>query len=263
MADSTDLLVGGARVYFNPGEHLGVASGEGWIELGNIPELSLTRAITLLEHETSTDGERLKDKSIITGAALGVNCQIDNISPVNWDLIVYGSGLTSAVQAGASIVDETQTTPTDLSQDKIMFTAETNISSLVVDDDLLSASPYTLGTDYEVLDATTGAVKILASGSITAATVLYFTYTSAARTRWTTVVGSDFVKEGWLRIEFSPSAGKRLTYVGKHCALKIEGDTSLMSTDWSSANLVFDILKDVIITPAEPYGKLYVDSTSV
>ncbi|MCP4255832.1 MAG: hypothetical protein GY775_21015, partial [Candidatus Scalindua sp.] len=179
---TTDYTLGGARLFFNDGGQDG-AAGNGFLDMGNIPSFAIERTIAEIEHFAfiASSLSRQKDLNIVTDIGMSFNFTVDELFAENWNIILFGNGTTSTVQAGASVVDEVATAPVLL--DRSIFTAQSEISSLVVDDDAASASPFVLGTDYELVNALTGEIKILSNGSITTGMSLFLTYTSAARTR--------------------------------------------------------------------------------
>jgi hypothetical protein len=149
-------------------------------------------------------------------------------------------------------VDEAAIAPVIL--DRSIFTAETNISSLVITDTVPNA-PFVLDTDYELINAVTGEIKILSSpGAITTGLALLLDYTSAARVRERIVPGDDTSVKGSARLEFQGQNGGDITWIIQNCEVKPDGASPLSSTEVSESNLVLNILVDKVVTPAEPFG---------
>jgi len=243
MPSPADLLLGGAKLFFN--------DGSGYRTFGNIPEISLSRAITELEHFTPKTGKRLLDKTLITETKLGINFKIDEFDDLNLNAIVFGNGVTDASYASGSVVDEAHTAKLD----RFLFMAKDKISAVVVTDST-GATTYVLDTDYTIEDAALGIIKILSTGSITADEALLIDYSYAAGTRNRIVPGKTFTVEGSARLEFLTESGSPLTWVIHKAALKAEGDTTLSSEIWSEADMKLDILSDDANNPNEPYGYL-------
>ncbi len=249
-----DYTLGGARLFFNDGGQDG-AAGNGLLDLGNIPSFSIERTVSEIEHFAfiASSLSRQKDLNIVTDIGMSFNFSVDELFSENWNIILFGNGTTSTAQAGGAVVDEVTTAPVLL--DRSIFTAETNISSFNIDDQLLLASPFTLGTDYEIVDAVTGEIKILSGGAITTGqTPLYMTYTSAARTRDRIVPGDDTSIKGSARLEFQGQNGGNLTWIINNCEIKPDGSSPISSTEVSESNLILNILVDKVVTPAEPFG---------
>jgi hypothetical protein len=251
---TTDYTLGGARLFFNDGGQDG-AAGNGYLDLGNIPTFSIERTIAEIEHFAfiASSLSRQKDLNIVTDIGMSFNFTIDELFSQNWNIILFGNGTTSTVQSGSSIVDEVTTAPILL--DRSIFTAETNISNFFLDDQLLKASPYVENTDYQIVNATTGEIKILSTGAITSGqTPLYMTYDSAARTRDRIVPGDDTSIKGSARLEFQGQNGGDITWVINNCEIKPDGSSPISSTEVSESNLILNILVDKVVTPAEPFG---------
>jgi len=240
---SADLLLGGARVFFD--------DGTGFRDLGNIPELSLSRAVSELEHYTTRSGKRLLDKTLITETKLGLNFKIDNFDALNLNDILYGGGVADASYTAGSAVDEAHTTPSKL--DRYLFTVKNNISNVVVTG--TSGTPtYVKDTDYEETDLALGIIKIISGGTITASLAIEIDYDYTAGTRNKVQPGKTFTIEGSARLEFLTQSGSPLTWVIYKAALKVEGDTDLSSENWSVADMKIEILSDDAGNPTEPYG---------
>jgi hypothetical protein len=253
---TTDILIGGGRIFFNDGGQDGLA-GNGSLDLGNVPVLAIQKALTEIEHFgfNAITRSRQKDLNIVTDIGFSLAFTIDELFAENWNILLFGSGTTPQVQSGSSVVDEVTTAPIIL--DRSIFTAETNISSFNIDDQLLIASPYILGTDYEIVNAVTGEIKILSGGAITSGlTPLYMTYTSAARTRQQIIPGADASVKGSARLEFTAQNGDDLTWIIQNCEVKPDGDSPLSSTEASEVAVVLNILVDKVVNTSEPFGEV-------
>jgi len=245
---SESYLIGAGRVFFNN-------SGSGFLDLGNIPSINLTRAITTLDHFTFASGARQKDLSLVTESSMGLSFNIDEFNKENLNLLVFGNGTAASNQSASSAVSEAQTVGSKL--DTSIFTDKTNISSVVVKD-VTDVTTYVLDTDYSVINATTGEIKILSTGAIAASAVLHISYDYAVRNRTKVVPGKDFTITGTARIEIEVTNGLPLTWKINNAELKIEGDTAISPDTWSEASIVLNILVDKTVTPTEPMGALYI-----
>ncbi len=249
---TTDYTLGGARLFFNDGGQDG-AAGNGYLDLGNIPTFSIERTIAEIEHFAfiASSLSRQKDLNIVTDIGMSFNFTIDELFSQNWNIILFGNGTTSTVQTGDTITDEAATAPIIL--DRSIFTAESEISALTIDG--TGGTPtYVLNTDYQLINALTGEIKILSTGSITSGLVLELNYTSAARTRDRIVPGDDTSIKGSARLEFQGQNGGDITWIINNCEIKPDGSSPISSTEVSESNLILNILVDKIVTPAEPFG---------
>ncbi len=252
---TTDYTLGGARLFFNEDGQDG-AAGNGYLDLGNIPTFSIERTIAEIEHFAfiASSLSRQKDLNIVTDIGMSFNFAVDELFSENWNLLLFGNGTTTDTQSGSTITDEVAAAPVLL--DRSIFTAETNISALTIDGS--GGTPtYTVDTDYTLVNATTGEIKILSTGSITTGLALELNYTSAARTRQKILPGKDTGITGAARLEFQGQNGDDLTWIINNCELKPDGSNPLSSTEVSEANYVLNILVDKTVTTTEPFGAVY------
>lgn len=259
MTIQDDLLSGSSKVAFNDGGHDG-NTGNGYLNLGNIPVFEYLQEIEKVDHKSvNADGEMLKDLSLVIGKTVGANFDFDQLNAANLNLLFAGDGLTTDTQAGDTITDEAANAPIIL--DRSIFTAETDISSLSVDG--TGGTPtYVLGTDYELVNAVTGEIKILSAGSITTGLVLELNYTSAAKTRQTIKVGKDNQIQGAARIEINTTGsalnGRLLTWIIQNCIITAESGFTITPGEIAVAKLNIEVLADRVVTPTRPYGILIV-----
>jgi hypothetical protein len=249
-----DLTIGGGRIFFNHNGNDG-AAGSGLLDLGNIPTLAVQKAITEIEHFSfnAISRSRQRDLTIVTDIGVSLSFTIDELFAENWNILLFGDGITPVVQAGGAQTDEAHTTPAIL--DRSIFTNETNISAVTITG--LGETPtYVLGTDYEIVNPVTGEIKILSGGTITAALDILIDYTSAARTRQQIIPGADPRLKGSARLEFTAQNGEDLTWIIQNCEIKPDGDSPLSSTETSEIAVVLNILTDKVVTPAEPFGEV-------
>lgn len=251
---TTDILIGGGRVFFNDGGQDG-ATGNGFLDMGNIPALAIQKAITEIEHFgfNATTRARQKDLNIVTDIGMSLSFTVDELFAEMWNILLFGSGTTTQTQTGSSITTELHNAPVLL--DRSIFTVESNISSLVVTGNAGSPT-YVLDTDYELVNATTGEIKILSTGSITTGLALELDYTSAARVREKIVPGADASVKGAARLEFTSQNGDDFTWIIQNCEVKPDGDSPLSSTEASEVSVILNILVDKTVTPAEPFGEV-------
>lgn len=254
----SDLLVGGPRVFFNEGGHDG-AAGNGFLDIGHLPDMEFTQEQEKLEYEQLIGGERLTTLSLSIKKKLGLSMTFDRFDAENLNLVLSGDGTTSNVQTGSTIVDEAATAPAKL--DRSIFTAETNISALTITG-TAGTPTYVAGTDYELVDAVRGEIKILSTGSITAGLALELDYTSAAKTTSLIKPGKSSLVQGSAKI-FVDTVGSSLNglawrWIIQNCTLTAEGGIPINPTAVSQTKLTLDILADKVVDTANPYGKAYI-----
>ncbi len=251
---TSDILIGGGRIFFNDGGQDGLA-GNGYLDMGNIPALAIQKAISEIEHFSfnAVTRSRQKDLNIVTDIGMSLSFSVDELFAEMWNILLFGNGTTPQVQSGATITDELTNAPIIL--DRSIFTVETNISALTIDG--TGGTPtYVAGTDYELINAVTGEIKILSTGSITSGLALELNYTSAARTRQQIVPGADPSVKGSARLEFTAQNGDDFTWIVQNCEVKPDGDSPLSSTEASEVSVVLNILVDKVVNTAQPFGEV-------
>lgn len=252
-----DITIGGARLFFNDGGQDGNA-GNGFLDLGNLPNIGIQSIISEIEHfaYVASASARLKDLNIVTDVGFKIPVTIDELFPENWNIRLFGSGATTQAQSASSAVDELHNAPVIL--DRSIFTLKTNISSLVVTGPV-GIPVYDLDTDYKLINAVTGEIKILSGGIIASGGPLELDYSYANRDREKILPGKDTSIKGSARLEFEAGiSGNDVTWIIENCELKPDGDTNLSSTEPSEQNLVLNVLVDKVVTTAEPFGSVLV-----
>jgi hypothetical protein len=82
--DVKDYYIGKGIVSFTP-------SGGSKRDLGNVPEFELTPELETLDHYSSREGVRTKDKSVVLTKAMTVRIVMDNWSVENLQMVLLGS----------------------------------------------------------------------------------------------------------------------------------------------------------------------------
>lgn len=245
--------VGGTRIFFNNNGHgsaNGGGVGDGWLDLGNLTTLDLTNAVTKLDHKAFIAATRsmAKDLTLNTDTQYGLTCNMDELGAEQWNIISSGAGTTTTTQSGGTPTNERHLAPALL--DRSVFSDETNYSSMVITGS--NSTPTYTTADYTLVNAVTGEVKILASGSITASLPIFFNYTSAERITERIVIAGDSVLQGSARVHYQGQNGEDMTWILNNCLVSVENLT-LSGEAFSEAPLTLDALVDKI-TPAEPFG---------
>ncbi len=261
----TDILVGSPRVWFNDGGQSAngsantPAEGNGLLDIGHLPNLSLEQTSEELTYDQTVSGERLQVLALNIKKTLGTTFTFDAINADNLGIILASNAKTTNTQAGGSITLERHLAPVLL--DRQIFTDETDISALAITG--TGGTPtYTLDTDYNLVNATRGETKILSSGSITTALPIFYNYTSAAKTRSQLLPGKDSLIEGSARIEIditgSSLQGLAITWIIQNAVLRAEGALAIDPTAVTQGSLKMDLLVDKDVYPLQPYGKVHI-----
>lgn len=240
-------LTGGGKIYFEAG------GNTGFRDLGNLVNVSLTKAIKDLEHYTAATGKKLLDKKIVIESKIGLKFKLDEFDKHNLDMLFLGDGAADASYIAGSVTDEEVTGYID----RVFFTAKGGISAVVITH--TSGTPtYVADTDYKIIDATKGIIKILTGGTITNGQALKVDYAYTAYTASKVKVGKTFSVDGKARLIFKAAAGNDITWVINSCNLKTEGDIAFDSEKWADADFLLDVLVDTT-DATQPYGYILID----
>lgn len=164
---------------------------QGFVEVGNVPKLTIDITVDKFEHKESTTGNRLVDLTIIKQKTGKYSFTLDDLNMDNLALITYGS---YATVAGGSAVNEVITAYTS----KKTPTLYPNISAVTVTHS--SGSPtYTVSTDYTI-DSTNGGITAVSGGAITNAQSIKVSYTYGAHKKLDAFTTGS-APERWLRFE--------------------------------------------------------------
>lgn len=224
---SDNLLLGRGSLYIAP-----FVNGEpdGEFHLGNVTSFSLSTSDEVKEkYESMTHNSALYDatlvKRTITTKAVGDEFSTDNLA-----LNLMGS-IVNVTQTSGSAADETITTSAKLG--KFYPTKFRNISNVVV---TVGAETKAAGTDYTV-DATTGRIYIVPTGSIAAgATVLvdydYSTVNLQAIEGGT--VGNIYAS---IRFIGDPAKGPKYEVIIPKVQITPDGELGLISDDYGQWSL--------------------------
>jgi hypothetical protein len=208
--------------------------------LGNVPSFEFELAVDKLEHIESYSGQNLMDVSLVvskkgTFKARGENFDIDALA--------FGMYGTKVTVAGSTVTNEL--TSSGLVVGDEIFSVQQKISSLVITDS--TGSPITLvnNTDYQIMDATTGRIKIL---NITALVQPYkLAYTYAASKAVGMFVATPSNK--WLRYEGINLANNNSKVIVDLFNVQIDPMASLPMISDGNTIAGYDLSGSVLLEP--------------
>jgi hypothetical protein len=138
---------------------------EGFLPIGNVPELTLDIETSNFEHKESETGSRLLDVVIIKEKKGKFNFKLENLNLDNLALGLWGETATVAGGTVAAGSPEVITIPMDGDGRRYPL-AHPNVSSVVVKD-ATDTTTYTVTTDYTV-DAVNGVIVPTTTGALAA-----------------------------------------------------------------------------------------------
>lgn len=210
----------------------------------------------------------------------------DNVIFVVGETVTGAGGATGVVTkvtgtASAGVLEIARTNAIDFIDDEVITgggTGLADVNSLVggtqtvgtpgiLVQDSTDTTTYVVGTDYEVditlSDDKIGRIRIIETGSITAAEVLHVTYQYDALT-WTQIAAfANTQIVGKLRFVSDNPAGQQQELEVWSVSLVPAGDTALIGDDWSTLGFTGEILKDETNHPLSPYMNIIMDQAAV
>ncbi|AOR76571.1 hypothetical protein [Novosphingobium resinovorum] len=225
----------------------------GFRYLGNTPEFNLTIDNETLDHYSSDEGIRQKDRSIILETTATGSLTADDISLENLALFFFGHTST-LVQTAATAQTETITDVKpglmyQLGRTTLNPTGVRSISNVTVE---VGATTYVVNEDYTV-DLELGLITVLEGGDIVADADLEVTFDRAARSRTQVISGDQQVEGAILYVSANPE-GAKMDYLLPYVKLGPNGDFALKSDEWQQLSLNIEILK-----PDDGRERIYVD----
>lgn len=174
-ANTADYSLGRGTLYLAELVN-GVPGDAGWRDLGNCPEFNTNLEVEELEHQSSRNGLRITDKSVVVSQEINLSFQLDEINFQNLALFFSGEASDSALvnPAIAGVTDEALIASApdfsnlggrwydlEVSGVRVYDIDKANLSL----ESALGANTLVEGTDYEV-DEKMGRVFILAGTTL-------------------------------------------------------------------------------------------------
>lgn len=247
LSPSADnLLLGAGVVLFDRFDDAGLSTG--YTHLGNCERFEITTEDSLLDKNESMTAARALYKRVARSRTTTVRVGMDEFSLFNVALGFMGEQVASAAQVATPVVDEAVWP--DTKPGKYFNTAKIGpITGVSVD---FGAATGVLGTDYEIVDANLGLIRVLPTTILTGAVTVSYTPTAYA-SGWNQIRGGtkSFIK-GALKFIGDPASGPPYMVDVWRAAVTPDGAVGLISEEWAQMGLIFAIESDTSGHPLEP-----------
>jgi len=229
---------------------------EGYRDLGNSPEVSMSVSPEKLEHFSSRGGLKVKDKTVVSEMSMGISFSLDEPNTENLALMFMAEQETitqaEATAATVEIVNPTKGRYYNL--DHKAITAE---SVSVVDDADTPVTYDEVGTadgndDYSI-DYTNGIIFIPYDSTIPDDVTITVTYDAAAKEYTKLNALNETEIEGRLRFMSDNPVGANYDMQAWRVSLTPSGDLGLIGEDWMTLSFEAEVLKDETGHPDSPY----------
>lgn len=181
---------GQGKVYAAVRDALGNPGPQIW--LGNVEALDISLQTDTQEHRESYSGSSNIDLRLVRGITGSIKATLDNYDLDALSLGLYG---TKSSVTGATVTSEAL--PSTLAVGDEVALANPLISALTITDSAGTPATLVAGTDYQIVDANYGRIKILNLGAYTKPFNAAYTYGNRTESGMFT----QPVPERWLRFE--------------------------------------------------------------
>lgn len=244
---SENLLLGKGQVYFDRLTLAGVS--QGLRHLGNIETGEIGTDDDVIEKYSSMVANSPLYKRVNRRRNVTLKLTGNEFHPENLALFTMGTQSTLA-QAATAIVGEaiTATTIPGIYYKTLRLGP---ISAVAL---RFGGVAGVLGTDYAIVDANTGLIRILPGTIKTGAVVIDYTPTSYAATTSPQIVsgGAQGVIEGRMLFIGDPAAGPKMMVNIWRCSISPDGALGLISDDFAAMGLTAAVLDDTTNHPSSP-----------
>lgn len=222
----------------------GTQTATGFDDLGNVPELTLTREVERLDHFSSRTGIRQKDQSIIVETSMTGSFTADEVRFENIAYFLGATASTLTVSSSTGVISNFADVILGRRY-QLGVTGGTpdgarNVTAVVI----TSVSPsvtYVLNTDY-TLDAELGIITLLTGGTLADGIDLIATFNISASTR-RNVLSAETEIEGTLKFISRAPVGNKLDWLLPWVKLTPNGDLNLISEEWMTIPFNIEVLK--------------------
>lgn len=243
---SNNLVVPRGSILFNPFVP-GTYAGRGYDQLGNCPEFTLSRDVTPLEHRSSQQGYRTRDKRLIIGDDLSGSLITDDVKASNMRLWFMSPAVTTVTVASATATTETisgvrKGATYQLGRSTLAPTGLRGITLTTVE---TGVTVHVLNTDY-TFDSANGLLTILTGGTIADESDIDLTYDVAASTHQQVIADNKEVEGELLFISNNPHGEQSKLWIPR-ATITPNGDLSMLtdadSPTWQQIPLTITALK--------------------
>jgi hypothetical protein len=254
--NTLNYMVGKGKVYFDEFDANGNQTGE--LDLGNDPSFNNNPTTETLDHYSSMEGVKLKDKSANISTDVNITFTLDEINIDNLNIALFGNGIHYVAQGDGNAVDEAMVARLGkwVKLGGADIVRRNLTAGTVVVTNAAGTITYVEGTDYAV-DYEIGRIFTIIGGAIADAQNILVDYTWGAQSLPAVYPATNVDKEGLLRFVGNSTFGFDYEVVYWRVKLKVTGDIGLISEEWANIEFEAEVLADTANHPDNPYGIWY------
>lgn len=269
-ANSGNDTLGGVRLWVN--ELLDASSTPpkygGTVDLGCIEEAPIEQAIEYQEHFCASTGTRVKDKKIVKQVSATITATLVEVDAENLRLFFLGGAITPVAEAlaGGTVTDEVARCHYPVAvpavgsySDRRILQFGKNASTIVVT--TWAGGPLVLATDYVIEDYygfkairfIKQAVAGVVEGDYVKIDYKYDVLESRSFNPLT-----SFLKVAQVRFIGASDNGTEIFADFAKCNISPSGNFNWNNNDWTTFQLMIDILDNSAVAPTAPFGTIQV-----
>ena len=243
-----NYLLGKGKLYFDRFDTEGASTGE--MDLGNVPDFTITPAIESLDHFESMSGIREKDKSVDVSVGFTTKFTLDEMS--RWNLMLAISSVNEGTfsQGSGHQVNEAITARSG----KYVKLSRRNTHDVVLTNSSGTVT-YTVTTDYTV-DRSSGRIFFVEDGSIADGQAVLVDYLFDDTTYGSLSAMEQGTIEGSLRFVGNPQVGPKYEVEIWKVKIKPTGDIKFITDEWATIEIEGEVLKDDAGHPTMPWFRM-------
>jgi hypothetical protein len=244
---SENLLLGKGQVFFDRFDANGVS--QGLRHLGNVETFELTTADDNVDKYSSMVAGAPLYKRVNRRRTVTLRITGDEFHPENMALVTMGDQSTLTQLATAVVAEPI--TPTTIPGVYYVTKKLGPISAVTVN---FGAGAGVLGTDYAIIDANAGLIRILPGTALTGAVTIDYTPTAYSSTTSPQVVHGGTAGQIQGKIVFlgDPSTGPKVKVEVWRVNISPDGAVGLISDDYATMGLSAAVQDDSVNHPASP-----------
>lgn len=233
-----NYTLGRGRLYFDK-FLTGTQTKTGQRYFGNTTEINMTSDSETLEHFDSDAGIKQKDASVLLSLSRTGSFITDHSNPANLALFFLG---TESVVSQAATTGISDSYPNVILGQRYQIGVTAGSPPGVRNVTNFVSGALVAGTDY-TLDAATGGVVFLPTGSVVAGATVAATYDTAVTSYNRVVTASSAQVFGALLYIANNPFGENFDYYWPYVSIKPDGDFALKGDEWQQIGFGFEALK--------------------
>lgn len=263
--------MGGIRVWFNRlvDPDAVIPKYEGFRDLGNVIDAPVTPIKQIKEHFSARQGRRRRDYKLTEVLGEDVDIQFDELSFDNlknwWMGDIWGTSGTTTIDVAAgtgtgSVAGEViQLIGTEI----VPLSRGLNAGTIVVSDFATGATPFTVTTDYVVVNNVNGqqgwkGIQRVGGGTITTGTFVRvaYVYDVIAHKQLSPYIIDSSVMIGQMVMFCVSRKGVEFFRRINYAELESDGAFNYVFENWTNAKFKVRVESDDIANPTMPFGVL-------